>query len=304
MPSVFTVAKGNKKYIRMAIALARSFALHNDVDAISFYLFSDQIVSLPPDLDFVHVRLLPEVARTAPGLEFKLYFDQIAPDGGAIFIDADCLVFRDLAPLFLQFAETPVSVIGFNITQGDWCGSDTESVLRKTGLPYLIRFNGGLYYINRGNEADAVYNTARALRDVYDGLGFSRIGANFINDEPLLSMALVTHRLKSIFDDSSVLADLSCDRRKSTLDVVKGTIQLVNCQEGDPARRWWHNIEQFSPAILHYGSGGYRGYLFARESAKLMLASRFGAPSIAIIGADTACRMLYRLRSGPNGSKL
>src|SRR5580704_13424796 len=115
--SVFTIATGSEVYLRYAFNLARSFALHNDVEQTSFYVVTDLRCSLPADLSFVRTIDLPgEIARR--GLSTKLYLDVLAPTEISLFLDSDCLVFRDLEFVFDSFRGRSISVVGVGVADG------------------------------------------------------------------------------------------------------------------------------------------------------------------------------------------
>jgi hypothetical protein len=302
MPSVFTVAKGKKKYFEMAFALARSFVLYNDVNKISFYIFSDRAVKIPSDVRFVKIRPLPEYAL-GTGLDFKLYFDQFAPGDKSLFIDADCMIFRDLSPLFDELSDLPISVIGFEATSGEWCGAHVEDVCRKLNLASIPRFNGGFYFICRGQICSAIYEKARSLKADYDRLGFARLGSG-LNEEPLMSLAMAAFDIRPFPDDGGILSDLSCDTSQSRIDILKGAT-LRNRGSADPGRKHWMPFESWNPAVIHYGSNGHNSFFYLRENIKMKMCLRGGKLGIIIARQfDVIARYLYGIRAGKNGSKI
>src|SRR5690348_9777130 len=109
--SIFTIATGSQTYVRFAFNLARSFALHNEIEKTPFYVVTDQRCILPQDLSFVRITKLPS-AVASEGLTPKLYMDLLAPTARSLFLDADCLVFRDLQFVFDRFRGRPISVVG------------------------------------------------------------------------------------------------------------------------------------------------------------------------------------------------
>src|ERR1700761_8620116 len=161
--SVFTIATGSQLYLGYAFNLARSFALHNEIENTSFCILTDQQCTLPKDLSFVKTVPLPGEI-THEGLGPKLYLDLLAPTEKSLFLDSDCLVFRDLRFVFDRFSGRPVSVVGVTVADGNRSGPATAAACARFGLAGMPRFHGGLYYLERGAAAKTVYETARRLR--------------------------------------------------------------------------------------------------------------------------------------------
>src|SRR5437899_582214 len=133
----------------MAFALARSFKLwHRDGD-IPFFLATDAAPgSVPRDLADLDIIPL-EPRQFGKGFSPKLHLDKIAPAEKSLFLDADCLCVGPLHSAFEAFRRRAVSVIGREISDGDWFG-DVAAVCRSFGVKAMPRFNGGVYYIERG----------------------------------------------------------------------------------------------------------------------------------------------------------
>src|SRR5262249_10105677 len=143
--AVFTIAVGKPLYLRMACALARSFKLWHRHSDIGFFLATDaDPASLPADLsDIKIIPLLP--GEYGCGFSPKIHLDKIAPAERSLFVDADCLCVGSLAGAFEAFEGHAVSVIGREISNGEWAG-DVAAICRLFNVPALFRFNGGVYY--------------------------------------------------------------------------------------------------------------------------------------------------------------
>jgi hypothetical protein len=264
--SIFTIATGSQVYLRYAVNLARSFALYNEIETTSFYIVTDQQCALPEDLAFVRIMALPsEVA--GEGLTPKLYLDLLAPTERSLFLDADCLVFRDLQFAFDRFRGRPMSVVGVAVADGDWCGPEAATLCSRFGFAAMPRFNGGLYYVERGAAAARVYETARQLRSQYDALGFHRHRTG-LNEEPLVSLAMAIHSQEPIADDGSILSDLGAGLQHTNIDVLNGKSVLYNPPPPSIRHKWWQNTcGSYSPAVIHFADG----FPYNREAFKLSL---------------------------------
>ena len=66
------------------------------------------------------------------------------------------------------------------------------------------RFNGGVYYLERGETCTQVYDTARALLPLYGEIGFELLrGAP--NEELLVSLAMALHGQKPVAEDGTIM---------------------------------------------------------------------------------------------------
>lgn len=264
--SVFTIVTGSPVYLGCAINLARSFALHNDIETTSFYIVTDQRCALPEDLSFVKTMALPREVPSG-GLSPKLHLDLLAPTEKALFLDSDCLIFRDMRFVFERFDGRGVSVVGAVAADGEWCGTSAEELCSRFGLAGLPRFNGGLYYVERGAAATRVYETARQLRSQYDALGFHRHRAG-LNEEPLVSLAMAIHSIAPLADDGSILSGLESELKHADIDVLRGKSVLYNPPPPSPRHKRWQSTRGvYTPAVIHFPDG----FPYDREAFKLSL---------------------------------
>jgi hypothetical protein len=267
--SVFTIASGSKLYLRFAYNLARSFALHNNVKEIPFYIFTDFRCDPPDDLSYVVTLPLPD-EMVGKGVATKLYIDRLSPTPKSLFIDADCLAFRDLGFVFDRFAGHCVSVVGIAVTDGNWSGPSTASLCSQFAIPSMPRFNGGIYYIEKGVAASRIYETARELQSQYDILGFHR-HRGWVNEEPLISLAMAIHGESQVTDDGSIMSDLAVGLDNVNIDVLSGLSALYNPPSPSSRNKWWQNPGGYNPAIMHFCGGMAEAYPYKRESLKLAL---------------------------------
>src|SRR6202051_3473401 len=104
----------------------------------------------------------------------------------------------------------------------------------------MPRFNGGLYYLEKGTLATSVYQAARQLEPQYDVLGFHR-HRGWVNEEPLVSIAMAIHSQFSIADDGSILSDLAAGLEHTDIDVLSGKSVLYNPPPPSTRHKWWQN---------------------------------------------------------------
>lgn len=285
--AAFTIAVGKPIYLEMAFALARSYLRWNQ-DGIPLWLVTDRPVSHRPadlrQLNWVEI----EPVRYGQGFTPKLFLDKMAPADCSLFIDADCLCVRDITSAFDKFAGHQVSVIGKRIQGGEWFGNvvDVKARLGITGYP---RFNGGVYYLERGPDATSVFDTARALRQRYDEIGFIRLRGSE-NDEVLISVAMEIHNQKAIPEDGSIMNSLLAGPGGLSIDVIKGRALLRN-PLSHKYHNAWYELEEMYPAIVHFLSADISEHPYRTEVMALKLMAAGWSPLSARIGAKFASQL-------------
>jgi hypothetical protein len=265
--SVITIATGKELYIKLAVNLARSFFWWNQDTDIRFIIVTDQPEKIPSDIANkiqIHQVQADELGK---GFSSKLNLDKLTPEGQTLFIDSDCLVFANLDFIFERFKGHPVSVVGNYIAEGEWFG-DVKKVCRQFNIPHLPKFNGGIYYVEKSPEADAVYKTARELEIRYDEIGFTRL-RNLPNDELLMALAMQLHDQHPIPDDAMIMSDPQACPGGYFIDVIKGKRWLFNPPTPHPMHQSWYPFENVSPVIVHFLGYHTLNYPYRREVYRL-----------------------------------
>jgi len=242
--SVLTIATSKQLYVDMAINLARSFFWWHPGTNIKFILVTDLDIDLPIDLqDKVTLhKIRPD--EVGSGFSSKLYMDRLAPEGQTLFIDSDCLVFDKLDWIFENFKGHDVSVLGGYIANGEWFG-DVKKICSDFGIPHMPKFNGGMYYVEKGEIATAVYNKARELEKHYDEIGFVRL-RNKPNDEVLMALAMQLHGQQPIDEEFKIMGDLMVHPGDYKINVINGERYLSSNPLPDGS------IERISPVVVHF----------------------------------------------------
>jgi len=273
--AVFTIAVGKPLYFRMACALARSFRLWHCGSDIDFFLATDaDRASLPADLSDLNIIPL-EPGQYGGGFSPKIHLDKIAPADQSLFVDADCLCAGSLAQAFSAFRGHAVSVIGREVTDGEWFG-DVAAVCRQFKIPAMPRFNGGVYYLERGRICEQIYETARELERRYDEIGFVRLRGH-PNDEVLVSLAMALHGQEPIPEQGDIMNSLLAGPGGLELDVFSGRVLLRN-PKGHPKHNPWYDLEEMRPRLLHFLGSDIGEYPYRQEEIRLELVCSKGWP--------------------------
>lgn len=265
--NIITIATGKSLYIDLAINLARSFFYWNRDSAIKFYIVTDQSDLIPGDLlEYLQIiKIKP--GELGEGFSTKLHLDKLAPAGQTLFIDSDCLIFDNLESLFEKFKGNNVSVLGNYITEGEWFG-DIKKICKDFNISKLPKFNGGIYYLEKGSIATAVYSTARELEQKYDEIGFVRL-RNRPNDEVIIALAMELHQMKPLIDDGTIMSDPQACQGGYKIDVISGKRWMLNPPKPNPLHQDWYPFEKIEPLIVHFLGTYIDHYPYQREIFRL-----------------------------------
>jgi hypothetical protein len=265
--TVLTIATGKPLYINLAVNLARSFYLWHKTTDITFSIVTDHPELLPADIASKATILAIKSGELGEGFSSKLFLDKVAPEGQTLFIDSDCLIFGDLSPVFERFKGMPVAVVGNYISSGEWFGN-IEAICRNFNVSHIPKFNGGMYYLEKGAAATRVYERARNIEPQYDEIGFVRL-RNRPNDEVIMALAMQLENMKPLIDDGTIMSDpLACPGNYQ-INIINGSTLLVNPPLPHPEHRPWYPFEKVSPLVVHFLGQYTLHYPYRREVYRL-----------------------------------
>lgn len=275
---ILTIATGKQLYVDMAATLARSYRVRNDATKVPFVIATDNLCHIPADVSQWVTVVKVDPAKHGHGFGTKLWIDQLSPAKRTLFVDADSLIVGNVSPMFERFAGRPVGVIGGSISGGEWFG-DLGSMLRRFNLARMPKFNGGVYYLERGAIANSVFARARDLERRYDEIGLVRL-RGLPNDEPLVALAMAMHGLESLPDDRTLLGDLYSCPELRRLSVFGGKATLRNPPSAHRRHCGWSPVGDAQPLIVHFLGGLTSDWRYQAEARKLKLAAGRNWPAI------------------------
>jgi hypothetical protein len=267
--NILTIATGKKLYVDLAMSLARSFYLWNKSSAITFFIVTDLPDLIQDDVATYTKSIIVKKGELGEGFSPKLHLDKLAPEGQTLFIDSDCLIFGNLEHVFKRFEGKPVSVVGGYIADGEWFG-EIKEICQQFNIPHMPKFNGGIYYLEKGEMASNVYAKARELEKDYDNIGFKRL-RNRPNDEVLMALAMQLHQMEPIEDDATIMSDPQACPGGYEIDVIKGKRWLLNPAEPHPLHQAWYPFERVEPVIVHFLGYYTQHYPYKREIFRLAM---------------------------------
>lgn len=145
-----TIATGRIEFFMMARNLLRSYRYFSAAP-LPFAVICDKTNEYTDAFD--DVVIFPDATRSYLD---KLALTSLASYEKTIFINADCLAYRDLNDLWDVFRDAPPfcclgSVLPFDSDEG-WFKRENVGVFSDK-VRFHISFHGGAYYIERSNPA-------------------------------------------------------------------------------------------------------------------------------------------------------
>lgn len=188
-----TIATGTDWYYQLAENLLLSYRLFSE-NPMPFAILCDR--------ENEHTKCFDQTIVFTP--TGKPYFDKfellrLAPFDETIFIDADCLAYRDLNEFWDFFAGADdFSGAGYNVPtdsdrglfQFDTIGDFQPRVHWKSSI------SGGLYFIRRGAICDAIYEDCQKIIERYDTIVWPDFCVRYA-DEPVLCLAMDANGCKA-----------------------------------------------------------------------------------------------------------
>ncbi len=197
-----TIATGNEQYYKMAVNLLHSYK-NCSATPLPFAIIADEHNEYTKGFDDVCIF---DKARCNYLDKLEMY--EHLPYDINIFIDADCLVYRDINRLFDIFENADdFSCFGRVLSLDDKTGwfeyENLNSDLQKQ-IDYIVGLHGGIYYMRKTEKCKKVLEDAKAFALNYADYKFK---GKFTNpgDEPLVALSMAVNGCKPIPHDSSAI---------------------------------------------------------------------------------------------------
>lgn len=248
------------RYYDMAIALARSLALHDPGIPRAVATNDPSFPGFRGVFDVV----IPQIKDIGPGGIFrhKMSIDLYAPFDRTIYLDSDCLCIHSLAFAFDRFKGMPFGVVGENKTIGlhHWWGAraDLGELCRREGAASIPVFNEGLFYLEKGPLASKISDRARDIMDHYRDYPFETRGGQCL-DGPCVALAMARHGIPALVNDFTMMKVPIGLQGPLVLDIMNGTSRLDL------------NGQIINPAVIHLPNIWTKEPVYRRECLKLAL---------------------------------
>jgi hypothetical protein len=277
---IIIIAQGKQRYINMAKEIAVSLALSNP--KIPRALVTD---SADASLNSLYDIILPIDTQLGVGYKQKLHMYEYSPFQKTLFIDVDCMVLQNIDWIFEKFNGKAVSVMGRKVFNGNAIGTSVEKLKNELGIDYLLMFNGGVYYFEKGDLAKQVFNKSVELyHNNYDSLGLIKFGGQ-PGDEPVMSIAMAMFNMEPIDDEGKGMYTPIGQSGVFKMDVLHGQCEF------------YKSGVKVTPAIMHFGGGWPEAFHYKREALKLHLVYYYKLPrsfvSILVNGIYNPSYIIY-----------
>ena len=204
-----TIATGKEQYYKIAQNLLRSYRFTTK-SPLPFAILCDTENEYTREFD--DVRIFDE-ARCNYLDKLEMY--EYLPYDINIFIDADCLVYRDINRLFDIFESADdFSCYGRVLPLDDKTGwfeyENLNDDLQKQ-VEYVVGLHGGIYYMRKTEKCKKVLEDAKTFALNYADYKFK---GKFENpgDEPLVALSMAVNNCKPIpHDFSSIFCYWECE---------------------------------------------------------------------------------------------
>ncbi len=245
-----TVATGKEQYYKMAVNLLHSYR-HHCPRPLPFAILAEEENQYTREFD--DVRILPQA--TCSYLDKLELFDNLPYDVN-IFLDADCLVYRDINRLFDIFAKKDdFCCFGRVLPLDDktgWFNYEDIGPLQEK-VSYIVGLHGGIYYMRRNERCRKVFQDAKAFVENYEQYRFK--GHFKLGDEPLFALSMAVNGCRPIPFVPSVMV---CYWEH------EGQMQL-SMEDG----RAWCRAEETCVDLVHWGTRFTESLLYQKQIAVL-----------------------------------
>lgn len=234
---IITMAYGKQKYIDQAINLARSLKIH--MPGFKLAVITDRKEIDPIFDDVINISDF-KIAGTL--LKIRMY--EYSPYIENLFIDSDCLVVRNFEDCLREIRAydfTPVVNRFLRDGDSDFWLRDVGVALRILNGQSFPKFNGGVYFFRKCDQASAIFNRAYELLARQEELGILDFDSAGPGEETLIGLAMAEMGITNLYDDHGRLMRTPLNSTGPlTFDVLRGKSHFVK------------NGEDVSPAIVHF----------------------------------------------------
>lgn len=197
-----TIATGKEQYYEIARNLLRSYRFTTK-NTLPFSLLCDTENEYTKEFDDVCIFENP----TRSYLD-KLNMFDLLPYDINIFIDADCLAFRDINRLFEEFSNADDFCCYGRVLPLDnktgWFEYENLNADLQKQIDYVVGLHGGIYYMRKTEKCKKVLDDAKAFSLNYADYKFKG-KFETPGDEPLVALSMAVNKCKPIPHDFSSL---------------------------------------------------------------------------------------------------
>ena len=187
-----TIAVGQERYYRMARTLLRSYRQNCD-DPMPFALIADRENEYTAEFDDVVILDDP----TCSWMD-KLRLLDCCPYDENLFIDADCLIYRDINFLWQLYRDADdFSCFGKALPLEDPSGWFTSQASAFYPIQFCTHLHGMLYFIRKSDTLDRMQRLCSDIIANYQSIVFKGFNDQ-LADEPVYALAMAVLGLRPV----------------------------------------------------------------------------------------------------------
>ena len=265
------MAYGRKEYIHMAEALLRSYRRFSPDRPFAIITNEENRDRASKSFDSVIILN----SSYGSGVVQKLALDIYTCFSETIFVDSDCLFYKDPEILWQSYANKPFCIRGWRHVTGNTeyetkrpyeFVKDIPFFLRQLSIKQLPHINSGVIYFDDSSKAHSVFQLARNIYQKREGMGFVSFKGAPINDEPALAAAMEKLNIEMYeWDPVNGMETAIGMNNYYAINVLSGNSRFLK------------NGQERSSVLLHFNVADWQRRIYAREQYRLFLEnSAFG----------------------------
>jgi CTP:phosphocholine cytidylyltransferase-like protein len=246
---LITIAIG-KKYARQAKYLAYSAIVHSP------QVLRAVVTDRPELLEDFYDIIIPYNPDYGDPFAAKTRLYLYSPFEKTLYIDADSLVMHNFDSYWESLDEHSFVYEGTLLDEGEWY-FDIGKTIQQLSLPWMPKFNSGMFLFRKDEEAKAIFDTAYDYLENQKerNLGIEFFRGAMLPDEPFFAIALAKHGVKPVEDHERFSRTL-IGARNIHVNVVKGFAFFIK------------NERAVTPLIVHF-CGRFGRFLLFWQSLRL-----------------------------------
>ena len=251
-----TVAFGKPLYRAMAHHLLLSY--RRFAPGAPFAVITD----LPddPQMRAFDVRI-PVNPEFGGGVAQKLHLDRYSPFEETLFIDSDCLFYKNPEELWGHFAPyDDFGVKGFRYLGPGEMSPYHETIARNSGVDRWVNVNSGVLYFRKAPRAAAMFDRSREIYRDRERIGLRQFKTSPVSNDTVFGLALVSCGVEFLPWDGGRVQELTYEMEPGeAID-----IRIPNAEFSIHGR-------DVDPIVIHFNGGGQDSRIYLRECARIRM---------------------------------
>ena len=246
---ILTLAVG-QKFNRQAKYLAYSCIVHSPT--LPRAIITDNCKYFKELYDVI----IQYTADMGDPFNVKLKLHNYSPFFETLFLDSDTLAYTDLRFMWGYLGDQSIVYAGDCRKEGEWFSIEIGEVLKYYDIPWIGKFNSGIFLFRKDETGIKVLNYAAELHEDHGDIKIPFFRRKMLPDEPFLAIAFGKYGQLPKRDFGRLGRSL-LGTKDVKLDIIKGITKFIK------------NGELVFPAIVHF-TGDKRNY-YSEEKIRLFL---------------------------------